>query len=293
MKTIVAVKTGLSDVHVPILRESTMPDSGLDHKPKEPAPSALAPSTPAPSASLPAAPSASAWNSLEVAKLLVGALTPIAIVIFTFWTDRIQTRETINLANQRQKEEASRHSNEKDEEIKRHNNEKEEDQKSERFAQVVKYRVALWEKISPRMNDIYTYFLYVGQWKDLYPIDILNAKRELDKLIYSNRPFFTIGFLSRYDTFMSETFLMGNAWKVDAKLKSPPIRDKDRGHEDMFAKSPDGHYIENTSKIHAAYFDWLSFAAQEMDLEISPLPKPSTPSPEEITERLPATDAAR
>jgi hypothetical protein len=134
-----------------------------------------------------ASPPTSAWNSLEIAKLLVGALTPIAIFVFTYWTNQSQTLETEALTTQRQAEESKRQSDDKA-----------QAQANERFAQVVKYRAELWSSISPQMNDLYCYFLYVGHWKDLDPTEILKTKRSLDKLVYSNSPFFSPDFLIKY-----------------------------------------------------------------------------------------------
>src|ERR1035437_2870580 len=72
------------------------------------------------------------WNSLEIVKLLVGLLTPIAIAVATY-----------------------QYNAHKDIEV----------QKEERLKRVVAKRVELWDQIAPNMNDIYCYFLYVGRWK--------------------------------------------------------------------------------------------------------------------------------
>lgn len=203
------------------------------------------------------------WNSLEVAKIGVGILTPLAIFFFTYQTNKLQTREAEGRAEQIRQETEER----------------------ERFVQVTKQRIELWSAISPLMNDLYCYFLYVGHWKELAPEQVVSTKRKLDKLIYSNSPFFSSEFLAKYNAFMSATFKTGNAWNVDAQLKSPPIRDKDRGKEWMFARTEAG-YIENTSEIYNTYFDWLTYAGKEMDLEVKPPPKPQTPNASEIRDRL-------
>ena len=215
------------------------------------------------------------WNSLEVTKLVVALLTPLAIFAFTYYTNLAQTRDTEARTTQRLHEE-----------VERQKREKIESEERERFAQVLKYRAELWKTISPTMNDLYCYFLYVGHWKDLTPDSILKTKRDLDKYVYSNSPFFTSEFVKKYNAFMSAAFQTGNGWGLDAMLKSPPIRDSDRGKEKMFAKQEDGRYVENTDAIHAAYFDWLSFAASEMKLQAATPSKPQTPSEAEIGARL-------
>jgi hypothetical protein len=216
----------------------------------------------------------SPWNSLEISKLIVGALTPIAIGFFTVQTNKALVQETEVRARERHTEETQRQQRERV-----------ESEERERFAQVVRYRAELWRTISPQMNDLYCYFLYVGHWKQLAPNDILGKKRELDKQVYSNSPFFSPTFLAKYNAFMNEAFQTGNGWGLDATLKSPPIRDLDRGMESMFARK-DGQYIENTDRIHVAYFAWLMFAADEMKLQTVAPSKPNTPSTEEINRRL-------
>ena len=217
----------------------------------------------------------SVWNSLEVTKLLVGLLTPLAIFAFTYFTNLAQTREAEFRAEQRIQEEAARQKREKI-----------ESEEHERFAQVLKYRAELWRTISPMMNDLYCYFLYVGHWKDLSPEIVVKTKRNLDKYVYSNSPFFSAEFLNKYSVFMSAAFQTGNGWGLDARLKSPPIRDSDRGKETMFAKLENDQYVKNTDAIHAAYYDWLSFATSEMKLQPVTQSLPKTPTAAEIGARL-------
>ncbi|MBS0352473.1 MAG: hypothetical protein JSR83_01035 [Proteobacteria bacterium] len=208
------------------------------------------------------------WNSLEVTKILVGVLTPLSIFFFTIENNKATTEAAEKKAAQ----------------------EKVEIRERERFAQVAKERIRLWAEISPQMNDLYCYFLYVGHWKEITPTDVLKTKRSLDKLIYSNSPFFSSDFLSRYQSFMKAAFQTENGWGEDAKLKSPPIRPKDKGLEMMFLHSKNG-YQDNSDAIHAAYYAWLTYAATEMDLEVKTPPKPRTPSTSEIQERLPSKDS--
>lgn len=203
------------------------------------------------------------WNSLEIAKIAVGILTPAAIFFFTYQTNRAQSEYADTKAAVVRQETHER----------------------ERFVQVTKQRIALWSEISPLMNDLYCYFLYVGHWKDISPGQAITIKRKLDKLIYSNSPFFSPSFLAKYNSFMSSAFKTGNGWGEDAKLKSPPIRKKDKGKEYMFVR--DGNnFAENTESIHNAYFDWLAYAAKEMDLEVKAPPKPPTPTAAQIQEHL-------
>jgi len=214
------------------------------------------------------------WNSLEITKIVVGTLTPVAILIFSYYTN-LSLKEIEQERASLIREEANARAESLETEARQYT----------KLMQVTKYRAELWPKISPLMNDLYCYFLYVGHWKDMTPQDIIRKKRELDKIVYSNSPFFSSGFLKKYNDFMNAGFQTGNGWQLDAKLKSPPIREKDIGNERMFA-SFDGRYIENTDRIYSTYFDWLEFSAEEMDLKVERPNKPESPSAEDIKNRL-------
>ena len=205
------------------------------------------------------------WNSLEITKIFLAILTPITILLLTFQLNKSQSAE-------RETREAAVRS---------------EIQERARVTEVTKQRVKLWSDISPLMNDLYCYYLYVGHWKEISPEQVLAKKRQLDKLVYSNRPFFSENFISKYNDFMFSAFNTRNGWGEDAKLKTSPIRDKDKGKEKMFYFDQGKNlYIDNTTEIHNKYFDLLNFAAEEMDLKIAKPPKPHTPDKEEVDNRL-------
>ena len=73
----------------------------------------------------------SAWNSLEVTKLIVAALTPLAVLL-GIWVARATRRL-----------EASQWVNQK----------------------LIEKRINLLEEILPRLNDLYCYFEWIGNWK--------------------------------------------------------------------------------------------------------------------------------
>ncbi|VVP01644.1 hypothetical protein PS862_02879 [Pseudomonas fluorescens] len=204
------------------------------------------------------APKESLWNSLEFAKIVVGILTPAAIFYFTLLDNQRQTEQSESKASVV----------------------RQETQERERFVQVTKLRIALWSEISPLMNDLYCYFLYVGHWKEIAPEQVIATKRKLDRLISSNRPFFSPDFLKKYDAFMSSAFKTGTGWGEDAKLRSRPIRVQDKGREQMFERKDAKffyNFVDNAEAIHIAYYDWLAYAAKEMDLVVEQPSKPGVP----------------
>ncbi len=123
------------------------------------------------------------WNSLEVAKIITSFLTPLLIVLVGFW---------INMELQ---------------------------DLSKRTAQensVIDQRTYLWKRIAEPLNDIYAYNVYVGSWKSITPENLISHKRELDKIIYSNRPFFSNEFVDAYNKYINEAFETNRSWGLDA-----------------------------------------------------------------------------
>lgn len=129
----------------------------------------------------------SAWNSLEVAKLIVGALTPLTVALLGIWVARA-TRKL----------EASQWVNQK----------------------LIEKRIDLLEEILPCLNDLYCYFEWIGNWKELSPADAIKRKRELDKTFFANRAFFSDNTIIAYQEFSAILFKTYAAPGVDALLRT-------------------------------------------------------------------------
>jgi hypothetical protein len=136
----------------------------------------------------------SPWNSLEVAKLVVDGLIPVAVVLLGVWVSRATRRV-----------EASQWVNQK----------------------LVEKRISLLEDILPYLNDIFCYYTWIGKWKELSPADIIQRKRDLDRLFFANQPFFSAEALSAYQEFTRALFLTYAKPGTDAQLRTTE-------------KSPDG-----------------------------------------------------
>jgi hypothetical protein len=129
----------------------------------------------------------SPWNSLEVAKLVVGALTPVAVVLLGLWVSRATRRV-----------EASQWVNQK----------------------LIEKRIRLLEEALPRLNDMYCYFTWIGNWKEQSPSDVIQCKRALDKLFFANQSFFSADALAAYRSFTRALFRTYAAPGVDAQLRT-------------------------------------------------------------------------
>jgi hypothetical protein len=139
------------------------------------------------------------WNSLEIAKLLISALTPIVVILVGFFINRnLKQLEAIQWANQK----------------------------------VVEKRLAVFDALAPSLNDLLCYFTYIGNWKELSPPKIVEIKRTLDKKAYTNAPLFSRQFLDRYSAFIGTCFRTYWGWGHDAKLRTGTKRRRDAAQAD-------------------------------------------------------------
>ncbi len=148
------------------------------------------------------------------------------------------------------------------------------EERNRKAAAVVKKRVELWDQIAGPLNDIYTYMLFVGHWKTLKAAEVIERKRNADKIVYAYRPFFTDAFYDAYMAFMNASFEHYGKWGTDACLRTLNIRPQDDGlTAEAFSDE------NNAAAIHKAYFALLSVAAHELDLDVSTdIAAPETPT---------------
>lgn len=179
------------------------------------------------------------WNSLELTKILVGLLTPIAIFIFTK-----QTNERLDLSNKIQD-----------------NNKR-----------VFENRQKFYDQVGTTLNDFYCYHLYVGHWKDLSPIDIVKKKRTVDQLVYTYSPFFDKEFKLAYDAYMTAIFQPYAKMGGDAKIRSESIIHKDYFKSDsaIWKDKWTENFTEedNRKEVFDTYFALLQEIGQELNLKV-------------------------
>jgi hypothetical protein len=177
------------------------------------------------------------WNSLEIAKLAVGVLTPVSLL---FISSQISRSEKI------QAEEAAR------------------------FQRVAEQRSLIWKDLSPKLNDIYEYLMYVGSWRTISAADVVRNKREADRIFFENRPFFSDKFSKGYDEFMAASFQTTNGMGED------PIP---RTTANFRAKTDEGAVSgrENWDAIHTSYYHLLDAVADDFGLDITTPKRQPTP----------------
>lgn len=127
------------------------------------------------------------WNGLEVAKLIVAALTPLVVIAIGMWINRsLKKLDYLQWTNQK----------------------------------ITEKRLAIFDKLAPSLNDLLCYFIFVGCWKELTPPQIIERKREMDRTVYVNAALFSKEFITNYDEFMKVCYETYTGWGRDARLRT-------------------------------------------------------------------------
>ena len=187
----------------------------------------------------------SQWNSIEVAKIGL-ELTKIVLLIFLIPVFGFLISREFRAHDYRIARQASEP--------------RDQDATREAAAREQQaYRRVLWEQIGPKLNKIYSYFLYVGDWKDTNRGQVIALKRDLDATIYTNKAFFSNQFLDNYLNFSKATFNTFTGWGQDARLRTVPIRKQDLGFPASYFTCED-----NGKSIFLSYWKLQDSASNEL-----------------------------
>jgi hypothetical protein len=129
---------------------------------------------------------AAGWDSLEVAKLAVAALTPLVVLGLGVIVSRAARRV-----------EDAQWSNRK----------------------LVERRLDLYDRMAGPLNDLFCFFRLVGHFRDLDPPSVIQRKRELDKTFYVNRFLMSDDFADLYHAYINTCFRPWETAAHDAKLR--------------------------------------------------------------------------
>ena len=127
------------------------------------------------------------WNSLKIPITIIAALAPVIIAFLVFRYKRII---------------------------------KGLDKKYQTNQSLVEKRIEIYDRISQKLNDIFCFYCYNGNWKEITPIDIVRLKKELDKDINVSTPVFSNDISEKYNEFMRLCFVSFSGWEHEEKIKS-------------------------------------------------------------------------
>lgn len=167
------------------------------------------------------------WTSLEITKLVISVMTPVAVVVLGILVQRATARiERAQWANQK----------------------------------VIEYRLEVFERVAPKLNRLLCFYTFVGPWKELSPPDVMKIKREIDEEVHVNRILFSREFFDTYLRFMELLFRMYATPGRDALIRAfvqTELGDRrllgwwEPSHETWFARED----IPSLADVRAAYED--------------------------------------
>ena len=175
---------------------------------------------------------ASTWNSLEVAKLIVAALTPLVVAVAAYWLNRrLKSVEAAQWSQQK----------------------------------IVERRIHAYDELAPSLNKLFCFFAYVGGWKEMDPTEVIGLKRSLDEGAHISAPLFDRHFLPSYNALLEGCFKTFGGWGADAKLRTLPDRRRDamgaRWSSAWDACFADRADVTPPSEVMSAYTHLMAYLA--------------------------------
>jgi hypothetical protein len=150
---------------------------------------------------------------------------------------------------------------------------------------IVEWRIKVYDEVAPLLNDLLCYFTFVGNWKTLSPLQVIDLKRTLDKKMHTVAPLFSPEFLACYFEFNHACFLTYQGWGVDAKIRSPMNRHKeffpqwDSDWNELFAKDSE---CETPSLVREKYMLLMQDFASELGLGLTKKAPPAGIPPSNV-----------
>lgn len=176
--------------------------------------------------------------TIEVVKIATGIATPILVAIIGFRLNKtLQRLAAAQWANQK----------------------------------VIEKRIAVYDELAPLLNDLYCYLMFVGNWKELKPTDIVQKKRQLDKKIYVYSALFSQEMIYDYNNFIYYCFETYVGAGQDALIRTliesqdgdrrKVLPNWDKSWDDLFSKS-----VFPTDEVRSAYQQLMTSFSRELGL---------------------------
>jgi hypothetical protein len=162
---------------------------------------------------------AATWNSLEIVKLIVQALIPVAI----FGAGLVVARETRPYEERRWVREKQ-----------------------------FETRLERWSNVGPLLNDLYCFFALVGHFRSIEPPKAIVLKRDLDRFVHADAHILGPAFMERYYTFMSACFQTYVGPGVDAKLWASAARQRIERGDAAWRPEWDSLFVQEADVVPVA-----------------------------------------
>lgn len=143
-----------------------------------------------------------------------------------------------------------------------------------RNQELIKARLAYYQHLAPKLNDLMCYYAFIGRWKELTPPQVITLKRDVDRLFYSASPLFSEECSKAYEGFMDVCFSTFGPWGDDAKLRTGFLRRRqadpqgwETSWEECFTHADDEHIsAEELRQIRTTYDRVLAALAEDIQL---------------------------
>lgn len=188
------------------------------------------------------------WTWLEIAKLAVALLGPIAILVLGLWIKSIVDRI---------------------------------DQRRWAVQNTIKWRLTVFDRLAPKLNLLLSAYTYVGRWKELRPPEIVALKRDLDEIVFTYDFLWSETLKAKYQKLMEACFQVNQGPGKDAKIAANvemfrrAHANSDFSWDELFV-SPDTH--ANRADIFLLVTDVLRVAVQDLELNLDAKPRDGSSS---------------
>jgi hypothetical protein len=90
--------------------------------------------------------------------------------------------------------------------------------------ELLKVRIDYYQKLVPDLNRLMCYITFIGPWRDISPLEIIQLKRRLDAEFYCAAPLFSVEVSVAYEALISLSFKTFGKWGEDAKILTSSFR---------------------------------------------------------------------
>ncbi len=84
---------------------------------------------------------------------------------------------------------------------------------------IIELRLDVYKDVSPKLNSLYCYCRWIGDWKETSPPEIVRLKRQTDKTVNVYRHLFDDRLYEAYNAFIHTVFQTYNDPGEDAKIR--------------------------------------------------------------------------
>jgi hypothetical protein len=85
---------------------------------------------------------------------------------------------------------------------------------------LIEKKLKLFDEIMPRLNELYCFYLFVGNWKEISPDDIIKNKRYLDSKMFIYAAILGKKLVSAYEKFIKISFETYVSEGSNAKIRT-------------------------------------------------------------------------